>query len=93
MHRRTSAAPCVNALIDQLAALGFDPVVGEDGSSATIAFTHCPFQELAEAYPDLVCHLHRGMIEGFVNVPEEVRVTAFHTLADRDPCRVELATR
>lgn len=93
MAPRTKPATCLNALTDQLASLGFDPVVGEDASSAAIAFTHCPFQELAEAYPDLVCHLHRGMIEGFVNVPEGVRVTAFHTLADRDPCRVELSLR
>lgn len=93
MQARTSNATCLDALARQLAALGFDPVVGEDGPDATVAFAHCPFQELAEAYPDLVCHLHRGMIEGFVNVPEGVRVAAFHTLADRDPCRVELALR
>ncbi|MBA2608746.1 MAG: helix-turn-helix domain-containing protein [Actinobacteria bacterium] len=93
MQKRTSAARCVSALSDELAALGFDPAVGEDGATAAIAFTRCPFLELAEVYPDLVCHLHRGMIEGFVNVPEGVRVAAFHTLADRDPCRVELAVR
>ncbi len=93
MQKRTSAARCVSALSDELTALGFDPAVGEDGATAAIAFTRCPFLELAEVYPDLVCHLHRGMIEGFVNVPEGVRVAAFHTLADRDPCRVELAVR
>jgi predicted ArsR family transcriptional regulator len=93
MQKRTSAARCVSALTEELASLGFDPAVGEDGATAAIAFTRCPFQELAEIYPDLVCHLHRGMIEGFVNVPEGVRVAAFHTLADRDPCRVELAVR
>ena len=65
----------------------------DDGATATVAFTRCPFQELAEAFPDLVCHLHRGMIEGFVDVPIGVRVAAFHTLADRDPCRVDLALR
>lgn len=93
MQRKTSAARCLSALTDELAALGFDPASGEDGAGATIAFTRCPFQELAEAYPDLVCHLHRGMIEGFVAFPEGVRVDAFHTLADRDPCRVELTLR
>lgn len=93
MQKRTSAARCVSALTDELTALGFDPASGDDGATTAIAFTRCPFLELAEVYPDLVCHLHRGMIEGFVNVPEGVRVTAFHTLADRDPCRVELAVR
>jgi predicted ArsR family transcriptional regulator len=93
MHRKTDAARCVAALNDQLTAYGFDPASVDDGATATVAFTRCPFQELAEAYPDLVCHLHRGMIEGFVDVPIGVRVAAFHTLADRDPCRVDLALR
>jgi predicted ArsR family transcriptional regulator len=93
IDRKTSSARCLSALTDELTAMGFDPAAGEDGAGATIAFTRCPFQELAEAYPDLVCHLHRGMIEGFVAFPEGVRVDAFHTLADRDPCRVELTLR
>ncbi|MEY2469978.1 MAG: hypothetical protein QOF21_2676 [Actinomycetota bacterium] len=93
MQRRTDATRCVAALSDELAALGFDPATVDDGATATVAFTRCPFQELADVYPELVCHLHRGMVEGFVDVPNGVRVAAFHTLADRDPCRVELALR
>ena len=48
--------------------LGFDPAVDgtDDGETAVIAFAHCPFRELAEAHPELVCTLHRGMVEGFV---------------------------
>ncbi len=93
MQRRTDSARCVAALTDELFSLGFDPATADDGATATVAFTRCPFQELAEVYPDLVCHLHRGMVEGFVDVPTGVRVAAFHTLADRDPCRVDLALR
>ena len=33
---------------------------------ATVAFTHCPFRDLAETHPELVCSLHRGLVEGFV---------------------------
>ena len=51
----------------ELAELGFDPAAADDGGTTTIAFTHCPFQELAEAFPELVCHLHRGIVEGFVD--------------------------
>ena len=29
-----------------------------------IEFLHCPFRELAEAYPELVCNLHRGHLRG-----------------------------
>jgi predicted ArsR family transcriptional regulator len=86
---------CLEALVDELADLGFDPAVGDDGTVTTVGFTRCPFRELAEAFPELVCHLHRGIVEGVVEgVPSsEVAVAAFATLADRDPCRVELISR
>ena len=66
-----------------------ESVVDDDG--ATIAFTHCPFRELAEANPDLVCSLHRGLVEGFVDARGDGAVVAFHDLADRTPCQVEIA--
>lgn len=81
---------CLDALTLLMAELGFDPAVAEEQDRATVAFTHCPFRELAEQYPDLVCNLHRGLIEGFVDELGGAAVTAFATLADRDPCHVEL---
>ena len=90
---RADAAGCVAALMAELADLGFDPAAAEDGAATSIAFTHCPFGELAEAFPELVCHLHRGIVEGFVEQAGGARVLEFATLADRDPCRVELAAR
>ena len=82
---------CVRALSAALAELGFDPAVGDDGSAVTIAFTHCPFRDLAEAHPEVVCHLHRGLVEGFVEQLGGAGVERFGTLADRDPCQVELS--
>jgi predicted ArsR family transcriptional regulator len=90
---RTPDDACVAALADALDGLGFDPAVAADGEEVTIAFTHCPFRELAEAYPELVCHLHRGLVEGFVERAGGCRVQRFNTLADRDPCQVELTLR
>jgi predicted ArsR family transcriptional regulator len=86
---------CLEALVDELADLGFDPAVADDGAVTTVGFTHCPFRELAEAHPDVVCQLHRGIVEGVIQgVPNaEVLVESFATLADRDPCRVELVSR
>ena len=40
------------ALVDELARVGFDPAVGEDAEGVTVAFTRCPFAELAEANPE-----------------------------------------
>lgn len=97
---------CVAALVARLDALGFDPVasdgdgagdgeggsegVREDAAAATVGFTHCPFRALAEANPDVVCGLHRGLVEGFVAVYGGAEVEAFHTLLDRTPCQVDL---
>ncbi len=56
----------------------------------SVAFARCPFRELAAAFPDLVCHLHRGLVEGMVD-GGPVQVRSFATLLDPDPCRVALA--
>lgn len=86
-------ADCLEALVAELDALGFDPAVVGEADHATVAFTHCPFRDLAEAEPDLVCGLHRGLVEGFVDVAgdTDARVTVFHTLLDRTPCQVSVA--
>jgi predicted ArsR family transcriptional regulator len=83
-----------DALAAELAMLGFDPeaaVDDDDEAVVTIGFMHCPFRELAEAHPAIVCGLHRGMVEGFVEQRVGCRVAAFRTLIDRDhPCQVDL---
>lgn len=83
----------VQALEDQLAAFGFDPARAEDGDAVTIAFTHCPLRELAEAHPDLVCSMHRGMVEGFLGCDAGAEVRRFHPLVDRTPCQVDVVRR
>ena len=91
----TDAASCLEALVTQLDVLGFDPVVDgtDDGETAVIAFTHCPFRELAEAHPELVCSLHRGMVEGFVAAMGDATMDDFHPLVHRKPCQVALTAR
>ena len=86
-------ASCAAVVRAELAGLGFDPVEERDGDVTTIAFTHCPFRPLAEAFPELVCQLHRGMVEGMVDEVGGAAVERFSTLADRDPCQVELVGR
>lgn len=89
------APSCLEGLLDNLDRLGFDPVVDgtDDGETAVIAFTHCPFRELAEAHPDLVCSLHRGMVEGFVEAMGDATMDDFHPLLHREPCQVALTAR
>jgi predicted ArsR family transcriptional regulator len=99
--RRQSGRGCLAALMAELDRLGFDPVqaeLGPDGSSRRVRvdFLHCPFRELAEAYPELVCHLHRGIVEGLVvqtarSGQPAGMVEDFRTLIDRDPCNVTVS--
>jgi predicted ArsR family transcriptional regulator len=83
-------ADCLDAVAGELLELGFDPAVVVEDDQATVAFTHCPFRELAETHPDVVCSLHRGMVEGLVSEVGGGRVTAFNSLVHRTPCQVEL---
>jgi len=85
-------AACLEALMAELAALGFDPAAAGDGHATTVAFTHCPFAELAAAHPEIVCHLHRGIVEGVVDTVGGAAVGHFGTLVDREPCSVELVS-
>jgi predicted ArsR family transcriptional regulator len=90
--KRTSSKSCVKALFGEMDRLGFDPEPEVlPGGSTDIAFLHCPFRELAEAYPELVCNLHRGICEGVVSSVGGGSITDFSTLYDRDPCRVTVS--
>lgn len=85
-------ADCVDALVVEQAKLGFDPETVDHASGATIGFAHCPFRDLAEAHPQLVCSLHNGLVEGFVAAWDGCGVARFHPLLDRTPCQVEVVT-
>ena len=87
---------CLPVLDTELSDLGFSPEVGRgDGTSeggVRIEFLQCPFRELAEAYPELICNLHRGLCEGVVDFIGGGRVLEFSTLYDPEPCHVTVAT-
>ena len=90
--RRTRTRSCLRALEAELTRLGFEPAVepadGEHEGDVRIEFLHCPFRELAEAYPELVCNLHRGLCEGVVDAVGGGSVEEFSTLYDPEPCHV-----
>lgn len=81
---------CVAVVQERLGTLGFDPAAVLDDDGATIAFTHCPFRDLAEQRPDLLCSLHRGLVEGMVEAVGGGEVTGFGTIVDRNPCHVQI---
>ncbi|MEL6893886.1 MAG: helix-turn-helix domain-containing protein [Actinomycetota bacterium] len=90
------APSTLEALVTDLDQLGFDPVVTDvdgDPDTASVAFAHCPFADLAREHPELVCGLHRGMVAGFVDRMGDAHVGEFCALTHRTPCRVTVATR
>lgn len=64
-----------DALLRVLERVGFDPVVDNDGVIRLLA---CPFRDAATAFPQIVCSIHRGLIERTLD------------LAGGDPCAVRL---
>jgi predicted ArsR family transcriptional regulator len=93
--RRTRTRSCLRALEAELDRLGFEPAVsqadGESEGATRIDFLHCPFRELAEAYPELVCNLHRGLCEGVVDEIGGGSVEEFATLYAPSPCHVTVS--
>lgn len=85
----------LEALVDDLDRLGFDPVVAESEKpdNAVVAFANCPFAAYAESHPDLVCGLHHGLVAGFVDTMGDAEVAEFCSIAHRTPCQVELTSR
>ncbi len=89
---RTSPSS-LEALVSDLDRLGFDPVVSDDPDdpdAAVVAFAHCPFGDHAERHPDVVCHLHRGIVAGFVEAMGDTELGEFCTVAHRTPCQATL---
>ncbi|MEZ5295045.1 MAG: helix-turn-helix domain-containing protein [Ilumatobacteraceae bacterium] len=88
-----NAPSSLEALVSDLDRLGFDPVVGgdpDDDEVAVVAFANCPFGDLAERHPDLVCSLHHGLVAGFLAEMGDTNVREFCSVASRTPCQVTL---
>jgi predicted ArsR family transcriptional regulator len=73
---------------DALERYGFEPFVAADGE---VGLRNCPFRDLAERAPDLVCEMNRSFAEGLVRGLGNERVVA---VIDREPgaCCVRIRT-
>lgn len=69
---------------------GMDGTDGTTVSEVTLMFGHCPFRELAEANPALICGLHQGLVEAMVATSRSGAGCRFRSLVDRNPCQVDL---
>lgn len=51
-------------LLRLLEAVGFQPTVSRHDAQTDIRLNHCPFREVAERHTEVVCGLHRSLIDG-----------------------------
>lgn len=96
------APSSLEAIVADLDRLGFDPVVSDAAANsgpevgaddAVIAFANCPFAEVAERHPELVCGLHHGLVAGFAAQMGDAEVAEFCNLVHRTPCQVTVKSR
>jgi len=92
-----SDAHCsLDAFVTDLDQLGFDPIVSDPEDpcdAAVVTFANCPFGDLATGHPDLVCSLHHGMIEGFIDAMGDTELRQFSSSIGGTPCRVAVGDR
>jgi predicted ArsR family transcriptional regulator len=81
---RRAAGPDLAMLQASLAQAGFDPRFRRTGAKTVqIALRDCPFRDLADEHGDLVCSVHRGLLEGILAASRPpLRMTAFSPLED-----------
>ena len=79
------------ALVQEaMARAGFDPRFRRlDGGAVEVTLRDCPFKDLAGDHRELVCTLHRGLVEGILSTLQPpLAIREFAPFAERDTCRV-----
>lgn len=61
---KPGAEESIDRLVEMLDELGFAPERRESGGDRQVGLRHCPFLELAEADPAVVCPIHLGLMQG-----------------------------
>ena len=86
--RRPGPERTLTASRETLERFGFEPFAASDDE---IGLRNCPFRDLAQRAPDLVCEMNRAFVEGFVRGLGNETVQA---VIDRQPgaCCVRIRT-
>ena len=80
-------------LQEAMAEAGFEPRFRRQGPKAVeVTLRDCPFRELVDDHRDLVCGLHRGLLEGMLGgLKPPLHLREFKPFEERSICRL-LAT-
>jgi predicted ArsR family transcriptional regulator len=87
---RPPARRSLAVLQEAMSKAGFDPRFRRRSAKAVeISLRDCPFRDLVEDHRDLVCEVHRGLLEGMLGgLKPPLRLTEFAPLAERAVCRL-----
>jgi predicted ArsR family transcriptional regulator len=87
---RVAARHGLAVLQEAMASAGFDPRFHR-GSAGRVEVTlrDCPFRDLLEDHRELMCAIHRGLIEGMLGaLKPPLALSEFEPLAERGTCRL-----
>lgn len=88
---RGTRGPNLAVLQEALSEAGFDPRFRRRGRNRVdITLRDCPFRELIDEHRELVCEIHRSLLEGMLaSSSSPMRLDSFEPLADRSTiCRL-----
>jgi predicted ArsR family transcriptional regulator len=78
------------AVVELLDGQGFAP----DASGREIRIRRCPFHDLAEAQPEVVCAVHKGLIDGaLTELGSDLRVESLDAFVEPDLCVARLSRK
>lgn len=82
---RRAGGPHLAALQEALAEAGFTPRFRRLGpKEVEISLRDCPFRDLLDEHRDLICAVHRGLLQGILESSRPpLRMSGFEPLADR----------
>jgi predicted ArsR family transcriptional regulator len=87
---RRASGPNLAVLQGAMAAAGFDPRFRRAAAGdVEVSMRDCPFRDLLEDHRELVCDVHRGLLEGMLgalNPPH--RLADYAPLVERSVCRI-----
>lgn len=77
-------------LQEAMARAGFEPRFHRrTPTTVEIALRACPFRDLVEDHRELVCAIHRGLIEGMLGgLKPALELASFEPLVERGTCRL-----
>lgn len=93
---REYEADAAAALEYSLTSMGFQPRrAGGGGERGRITLCNCPYRDVARSNPRVICSLHRGIAEGFVQAVDPTQRVARFDIKDPEAagCAIELGPR